>query len=94
MENGPPKMVSGPIRAFGPTRGFFKKKAPALLLCIQKLDTQININYYKRQTHEKSLNNLSVFYYEDKTMRIQQTNQTVIWSNNNNQKIQATWLII
>jgi hypothetical protein len=57
---------------------FFKKKAPALLLCIQKLDTQININYYKRQAHEKSLNNLSVFYYEDKTMRIQQTNQTVI----------------
>jgi hypothetical protein len=43
----------------------------ALLLCISKLDTQININHCKPQTHDKSLNNLPVF---STTKRNQQTN--------------------
>jgi hypothetical protein len=67
--NGPPKIVfePGPIRVSGRPSFYLFFLTLAQLLCIPKLNTQININYCKHQTHEKSINTCLFFYHEGKT---------------------------
>jgi hypothetical protein len=60
VKNGPPKTQSN---------------VNGLLLCIPKLNNQININHCKRQAHEKSLNNLPVFFYHKGKVHEKSTNQ-------------------
>jgi hypothetical protein len=64
VKNGPPKTQSN---------------VNGLLLCIPKLNNQININHCKRQAHEKSLNNLPIFFLSRRQNTLEINKSTKLW---------------